>query len=421
MWLYSNQEESQAVKNSTPSIVIVGGGHAGAALCSELVNAELGANVHLVCREARLPYQRPPLSKTYLKSDQEDVQVHRGAAWFADAGITVHLGDSAIAIDRSGKVLTLASGKTLTYDWLVLATGTSARWIGALPERLENVAVLRTSDDAGRMRMLLPAVDKVTILGGGFIGLEIAATARMLGKEVVVLDAAERLLSRSVSEALSAHVLDAHRAAGIDVRLGVTVDGFEHDNKRLLSLSVNGASQPVELLVLGIGAVATTELAEGAGVLCNDGILVDAHLRSSDDSILAIGDVARFPLFGSGQLYRLESVQNANDQARIALATIQGRLTAYRSLPWFWSDQGAVRLQMAGLVPTTASTIYRRVGASSSSFSLLHYVDDRLVCAESVNAPADHLAARKLIEAGISPEPEQAVAGAVPLKQFLNR
>ncbi len=412
---------------SAPSdaIVIVGGGHAAAALCAGLAAAGLGARTLLVCAEAELPYQRPPLSKSFLKNVDETLQPHRGESWYAEQGITLHRGDAAVAIDRAAHTLQLRSGATLPYAWLVLATGARARSLPALPTTLANVAVLRSAADALRLRGQLAAAASVTVLGGGFIGLEIAATARALGKAVQVLEAAPRLLQRSVSAELAGHVLDTHRAAGIDLRLGVRVSDFEIDGERLAALSVDGRRTPVELLVMGIGAAPDTALAEAAGLACDaqaGGIVVDASLRSSDPAILAIGDCANFPEHGTARRLRLESVQNANDQARCAVATILGSPEPYRALPWFWSDQGSMRLQMAGLMPAPSSaevTHHRRPGATPAGFSLLHYRGERLVCVESVNAPLDHMAARKLLEAGRSPAPALACDPALPLKQHL--
>jgi 3-phenylpropionate/trans-cinnamate dioxygenase ferredoxin reductase subunit len=277
---------------------------------------------------------------------------------------------------------------------------------------------LRSAADAIRLRSQLGAAQRVTLVGGGFIGLEIAATAHALGKAVTVLEVAPRLLQRSVSPELAAHVLEAHRASGIDIRLGVGEVAFDIEAGRVTALRAGGRSEPVELLVLGIGAAPRTELAHAAGLMCDDGVVVDAGMRSSDPAILAIGDCARFPVHGSGRRLRLESVQNASDQAKTALATLLGRDEPYRALPWFWSDQGSLRLQMAGLMPE-GGTRYRRPGASPASFSLLHYAGEQLVCAESVNAPLDHLAARKLLEAGRSPPPDVACDPAVPLKNHV--
>jgi 3-phenylpropionate/trans-cinnamate dioxygenase ferredoxin reductase subunit len=306
----------------------------------------------------------------------------------------------------------------LAYAQLVLATGARARGLAPLPEGLANVAVLRNAADAQRLRTLLEAAQRVTVLGGGFIGLEIAATAQALGKPVCALEAAPRLLMRAVSPELSEHVLATHRAAGIDVRLGTTVSDFEAQGDRLAALAVDGRREPVDLLVLGIGALPETTLAGQAGLACDNGVVVDACMRTSDASILAVGDCTNYPEFGSARRLRLESVQNANDQARTALATLAGREEPYRALPWFWSDQGSLRLQMAGLVPPEAVR-HRRAGATPASFSVLHYVGERLVCVESVNAPPDHMAARKLLEAGRSPAPALACDAGVALKSHL--
>ena len=354
----------------------------------------------------------------FLKDPATGLQWHRPEKWFADAGITVHRADAVIAIDRSQRVVRLRSGEVVAYNRLVLATGARPRRLLHLPEGLSNVAELRTAADALRMRDLLHACRTLTVVGGGFIGLEIAATACALGKTVQVLESAPRLLMRAVSPELSAHVLSTHRNHGIDVRLGVAVGGFDVTGDRLRTLAVDGVPQDVELMVQGIGAVPEHDLATEAGLHCENGIVVDEYMRTSDPAILAIGDCTSFPEHGTRRHLRLESVQNANDQARTACATIVGQAQPYRAVPWFWSDQGDLRLQMAGLVPAEGVR-HRRAGSTPHSFSILHYVGERLVCVESVNAPQDHLAARKLLEARKTLRPELACDPAVPLKQRL--
>ena len=403
---------------ATGPIVIVGGGHAAAALCNGLAGAGQGARVHLVCEEPELPYQRPPLSKAFLKSPQEALQPHRAEPWYVEAGITLHRADPAVAIDRARRTVRLRSGTELAYAQLVLATGSRSRELPHLRGSLASLAALRSAADAVRLRALFEAAQRLTVLGGGFIGLEIAATARALGKEVTVLESAPRLLMRSVSPELAEHVLQTHRASGIDVRLGVTVGGFEIQAGRLAAVEVEGLREPVELLVLGIGAVPEQHLASEAGLVCDNGITVDACLRSSDPAILAIGDCCNFPEHGSDRRLRLESVQNANDHARTALATLLGRDEPYRALAWFWSEQGALRLQMAGLMPAHG-TRHRRAGTTPASFSILHYAGGRLACVESANAPLDHMAARKLLEAGRNVEPAVACDPAIALKAHL--
>lgn len=406
---------------STEQIVVVGGGHAAAALCAALAEAGQGGRVHLVSAENDLPYQRPPLSKSFLKKADEAIAPHKAAAWYAEQGIETHLGDPVEAIDREARVVLLRSGAALAYQHLVLATGTRARTLDALPPGLHNVHVLRNASDARSLRTrlseMVAAGRRLTVLGGGFIGLELAASARQLGLEVGVLEVAPRLLGRSVSTPLAEHVLAHHRGMGTDVQIGVRIDGFEIHEERLISMQVNGGQVAVDELVLGIGAVPETRLATACGLAVDNGVLVDACLRTSDPAVLAIGDCAAF-LTVDGARLRLESVQNANDQARTAAATLLGREEPYRALPWFWSEQGPMRLQMAGLLPAQPETV-RRAGANASSFTLFHLQDGLLRCAESVNAPMDHMMSRKLIEAGVPVERAALADPAILLKSLL--
>ncbi|MEJ8848647.1 NAD(P)/FAD-dependent oxidoreductase [Variovorax rhizosphaerae] len=407
------------------SIIIIGGGHAAAQLCAGLVEAGQGARVHLVCEEACEPYHRPPLSKTFLKSAEEATQPHKAADWYRDAGITLHLGDAAQSIDRAAKTVSLRSGAVLPYERLVLATGTRARQLSGLSTTaLDNVVSLRAADEAQRLRTRLLEAQDVTVLGGGFIGLEVASTAKGLGKTVRVIEVAPRLLGRAVSPDLSAHVLASHRAAGMDIVLGAKLGAFDLEGQHLASIEVDGVKQPVDLLLLGIGAVPETALAQAAGIECADGIVVDAHMQTSDPNVLAVGDCTRFPDRRAGRALRLESVQNANDQARTAVATLTGAPKPHDALPWFWSDQLNLRLQMAGLMPaegTPGLTTVRRPGpgANPNAFSLFHYVGGQLACVESVNAPVDHMMSRKLLEAGKNPDAAAVADVAVALKSLL--
>ena len=400
-------------------VLVIGGGHAAAQFCAGMVEAGQGARLHLVCEEPHLPYQRPPLSKSFLKNPQEAPQPIRGADWYAQSGIEVHLGARAEAVDRDARTVRLADGRALPYASLVLATGTRARSLPSLPSGLRNVGPLRTAGDAERLRANLAGASRVVVLGGGFIGLEIAATARAAGKAVTVLEAAGRLLGRSLSPEMAEHVRSSHQDAGIDIRLGVSVTGFEADGDRLVAVQCGAQRLEADLLVVGIGAVAETTLAQAAGLECRDGVVVDSFMRTSDPRILAIGDCARFPVPGGAGDRRLESVQNANDQARTAVATVLGNPSPYAALPWFWSEQGRLRLQMAGCMPAEAAR-HRRPGPREDAFSVLHYTPDGvLACVESVNLPQDHMAARRLLEAGRSPHPAMACDASVALKSWL--
>ena len=421
------------------SIVIVGGGHAAAQLCNGLVEAGLGAETTLICGEAMLPYQRPPLSKSFLKRAEEAAQLHRAEAWYAQAGVTVKLGRTATRIDRERQVVILDGGEEVAYDRLVLATGGRARLLADLPENITNVVTLRSAADALALRAHLNDFGSMTVIGGGFIGLEFAATGRSLGKTVTVVESAPRLLARAVSPEISAHVLQVHRDAGIDIHLDARITGYEiepatggaaseilqdpatprtAERLRLAAIQLDGRLHPVDLLLLGIGALPETGLAEAAGLDCENGIVVDEFMVTSDPSILAAGDCTSFPDIASGQRLRLESVQNANDQARTVVATLTGAPRPHDAVPWFWSEQGSLRLQMAGLPPAHA-TRHRRPSAKPDSFSILHYADGKLACVESINAPIDHMMSRKLLEARISPDPARACDPAVALKSLL--
>lgn len=385
-------------------IVIVGGGHAGAQLCVQLAAEGLGARVRLICAEPRLPYQRPPLSKQFLKSQTEPLQTHRDAGWFAGQSIQTHLDDPVEGINRELRCVTLASGAVLSYEHLVLATGTRARRLSWLPPALQNVAVLRDAADAwtlrDRLNRLLTYGKPLTVLGGGFIGLEVAATARLMGLQVRLVEAGPRLLSRSVSPRLAEFVLAQHQAAGIEVHLNSTVSSPKISDGYLAGWHLNGRLETIDELLVGIGGTPETGLAELAGLEVDDGILVDQRMRSSDPRILAIGDCARVSLLseaGRGHRLRLESVQNAVAQAKIAAAFLVGSAQPEESVPVFWSEQGRLRVQIAGLLPPEDYETVFHPGKNESSFSLFHYSSEGLSCVESANAPGDHLNAKKLL------------------------
>jgi 3-phenylpropionate/trans-cinnamate dioxygenase ferredoxin reductase component len=409
------------------SIVIVGGGHSGAQLCASLAELGHAAHIHLVCEEPVLPYQRPPLSKAFFKKSDEPVQSIRAQSWYEQHGIQVHLGNPVRSIDTQHQLITLASGESLPYAKLVLATGTRARQLPSLPSNLDNVFTLRTAQDANHLRQALNQVGRVTFVGGGFIGLELAATLQSLGKQVTVIESQARLLSRAVSEQLSGHVLQIHQQAGLDIRLNSQIKGFAFESHRVTHIELADETLEVECVLLGIGAEPEDHLARQMGLRCEQGILVDSQMRTSHPDIWAIGDCTRFPWTAEMPTLRLESVQNANDQARIAAQSILGQEVHYRPVPWFWSEQGSMRLQMVGLMPAHAHSVRRTLppgpqatGGENQGFSWFHYADSRLQCVETVNAPMEHMMARKLLEQGLSPAPEQVADSSVALKNLLS-
>lgn len=406
------------------SIVIVGGGHAASQLCASLVEGGFNGRLTLVSEEAHPPYHRPPLSKNFLKSPQAVAQELRPAGFYDKPGVELLLATRVTGIDRANRRLEVESSdgahSTLAYDHLVLATGARARKLPGLPEASAGIHLLRSLADALRLREALVAARRLAVVGGGFIGLEIAATSRMLGKEVMVIEAAGRLLSRGVSPELSAHLLEVHRAQGIDVRVGQAPERFEFEGESLRGVVVDGSVCPADALVIGIGAAPDTRLAEAAGLACHagcGGIVVDEFLATEDPHVSAIGDCTAFPSATLGRHIRLESVQNANDQARTLAARLLGKPAPYAAVPTFWSDQGEARLQMAGLWQPHHGTV-RRPGTKAGSFSLLHYEGEVLRAVESVNAPMDHLAAKRWLQSAHSPAKEAAADTTVALKDL---
>src|SRR5690606_9141606 len=293
-------------------ILIIGAGHASAQLCASLREQGHDGPITLVGEEPHLPYHRPPLSKTFVKDPAAELTPIRAAAWYAGQGVDTRLGERVVGIDREARAIELAGGERIDYDVLVIATGARARRLPGL-DGMGNVLLLRDAADAGALRDALAGVERVTVIGGGFIGLEFAATAKALGRSVRVIEMAPRLLARAVSTTLSDYILGLHRGAGLDIALGARIEEIRSNEGLVTELVVDGRAEPVELLVIGIGAEPNIELALEAGLACDNGIVVDERMRTEDSAILAIGDCTSFPRDGARM--RLESVQNANDQA----------------------------------------------------------------------------------------------------------
>lgn len=423
-----------------PVLVIVGAGLGASQLCASLAEGRAKGlpegtpdwHVIVVGEEPHLPYHRPPLSKALLKDPAATVQVLRGEAFYQQAGVELRLGWRATGIDRARRTLALSQvhgerSDTLAYDHLVIATGARARQLPGLPAGLRGVHVLRDADHALDLRAALAGTRRLVVVGGGFIGLEAAATAQALGCEVTVLEAAPRLLPRAVSPVLSARLLALHREAGLDIRLNATLQQVLADAGHFCGVEWVGDDTSNRLdadtLLVGIGAVPNTLLAQAAGLPCDNGITVDDHLLTTDPAISALGDCCNFP--AGGERRRLESVQNAQDQAKVVAARLLGQPAPYVAVPWFWSDQGAARLQMTGLWHAGLDSLERPGKASADTTaarpsdvaptSWLHFDGERLVAIESLNAPADQLAARRLMQTGRSPSRAAAADPAQPL------
>jgi 3-phenylpropionate/trans-cinnamate dioxygenase ferredoxin reductase subunit len=387
-------------------IVIVGGGHGGSQMAASLRSDGYDGALTLVTAEKDIPYQRPPLSKAFLKDPKHDLLPLRPESFYIKNNVDLRLGAEAESIDRRHGVVRLKDGASIAFDRVVLATGSRPR-VPQIPGiDLDGVLTLRHADDARRLRERMAAARDVVVVGGGFIGLEIAGTARLLGKTVTVLEAADRLMGRVVAPEISRHFLALHRGWGSDIRLATPVGSVVGEGGRVVAVTTSsGARIPADICVIGIGVVPNVELGAGAGVTIENGIAVNDFMETNVPEVAAIGDVVSFEHWELNRRIRLESVQNAVDQGKIAAATLLGRREAYRAVPWFWSDQGDVKLQMVGLSGDATRSVTRGA-AEGGSFSVFHYAGDRLVAIDSVNRPSDHVLGRRMIGAGISPSPE---------------
>ncbi|WP_211358938.1 NAD(P)/FAD-dependent oxidoreductase [Nesterenkonia populi] len=404
-------------------VVIIGGGLASVELADALRQQGYPGRLTLVCAETHAPYQRPPLSKDLKLTDAVlEVLPLRGPGFFEANDVDARFGVTAEHIDRAARRVRLSDGSDLDYTHMVLATGARNRSLPVVGAELIGVQALRTFDDAAVLQTALSHAENVVIVGAGFIGLEVAACANGLGKNVTVLEFAERPMGRALSPLSSGHIAETHRTAGIDLRLGEGIERIEGEAGSVaVALGSSGTRYPADTVLIGVGVAPNTELAEAAGLAVDNGILVDARLRTEDPRIWAIGDCANYPNAHSRSMTRLESVQNATDQARY-LATALTAASAedpgdYCSLPWFWSNQGPVRIQIAGLIIPGDETVLHGDPASGK-FSVLAFRDGVLAAVESINSPRDHRAARALLSAPVPPTREQLADPELDLRAF---
>lgn len=400
-------------------IIIIGASHAGAHIAEALRRENWSGGILLIGDEPELPYNRPPLSKDFLagKMDEDRLPI-RDASFFAERGIETQLGRRAVAIDRTAHIVTTDDGARHDYSGLALATGARPRYLGLPGEKLGGVFVLRTVADVRAIRAHLDRTERVVVIGGGFIGLECAASLRGLGKDVTVFEARERLMPRVVPPLISDFYMRLHDDHGVRILCDAGVREIAGDGDRVTGVvRSDGTLYPADMVVVGIGVVPNIELARDCGLVCENGILVDERARTSDPAIVAAGDCANHPNRYFGGRARLESVQNATDQARTAAATLVGRDLPYDAVPWFWSDQFGIKLQMVGTSQGHDRHALRGEVAARR-FSAFYFKEGRLTGADSLNSPADHMAARKLIAVAAAVTPEQVADPAVDLRKL---
>lgn len=405
--------------SSNNSIVIVGAGQAAGWAAHTLRSEGYAGRITLLGEESHQPYERPPLSKAVLlgEADPQSTQLLKPEAFEALA-LDWRPDTRVSRIDREAKRVELAQGGSIAYDKLILCTGGRARMLSVPGAHLPNVYSLRTLDDAQVLGAALQPGRQIVVVGGGWIGLEVAASARKRGAQVTVIEAQRRLCERTVSEDVSTYLLGLHWAHGAEVLLQAQVRAFhQQDDGRLAVELADGRSVPADAIVVGVGLLANDELAREAGLACDNGVLVDAGCRTSDADIYAAGDVAVTPNPWAGRAMRLESWQNAQEQGMAAARAALGQQVDYRILPWFWSDQYEANLQIYGM-PKPTHSIVRRGDPASGSF-ILFYLDGHVVqAAVGVNAARDLRFARRLIEQGKSVDPESLSDLSLPMQKI---
>lgn len=400
--------------------VIIGAGQAGFQVAASLRAEGYQEPVTLIGEEPHIPYQRPPLSKGFLlgKENHESVEL-RPLAFYRDHAIDLLTYETAISIDRAAGRVRLASGRAVSYDKLVLATGARNRLLPVSGATLDGVLYLRSLGEAAALKQRLDHAHQIIVVGGGFIGLEVAAVASTLGKQVTVLEALPRLMSRVVAPVISDFYLRLHSSRGVQVVCNAAVCEIvgSHGKAQSVKLS-DGATHPADLVIVGIGVVPNSEIARAGGLKVANGIAVDEQVRTSDENIYAVGDCAEHPNRFATARIRLESVQNAADQGQCAAERILGRAGCYSAVPWFWTDQFDIKLQMVG-ISTDHDRAVTRGSAESRKLSVFYFKENRLIAIDSINRPLDHIIGRKLLAAGTSLTSEQAADESVDLKRFV--
>jgi 3-phenylpropionate/trans-cinnamate dioxygenase ferredoxin reductase subunit len=404
-------------------VLIVGAGHAGGSAAAFLRQYGFEGEIILAGTEPAAPYQRPPLSKAWLKGEAgEEELLLRPESFYVEQNIDLRRGVTATAIDRAARTVTFADGAAETYDQLVLALGAEARRLEGPGWGDPRVLVLRDMADAEALKAALRPDRKLVVIGAGYVGLEAAASARALGAQAVVLEREGRALSRVASDVVGNFLAAYHYRRGVEVLPFTAVRGVHvHPATGDAVVGTDGAALfPFDVCLVGVGARPVTELAEAAGLVCRDGVVVDGDARTSDPAVFAIGDMTRRPvqILGLDEV-RLESVPSALEQARQAAAAIAGRPAPPAEVPWFWSDQYDLKIQIAGLPTDADARVVRgevdpkKIGGG---FAVFHLKGDRLVCVEAVNAPAEFMGGRMLIQKGQAVDVAKLADPAVPMK-----
>lgn len=410
---------SLTAEQAPERVVIVGAGQAGLSIATELRKLGHEGSITMIGSDPTPPYQRPPLSKAYLSGElsQEKLMLLPGQR-YRDANIDCLSGVEVVEVDRRYRQARLSDDRLVSYDYLAFTTGGTNRPLMLAGANSPNVLSLRNIRDADLIRGYWKVGTRLVIIGGGFIGLEVAAVAVKQGLHVTILEAQPHVLSRVTIPQVSSFYEQVHRAAGVAVRTNVRIDRFEGSPMVAQVVLADGTYIDADLVLVGIGLIPNTSLAEAAGIECRDGILVDEFARTTDPNIVAAGDCTNHPSFYAQRRLRLESVQNAVDQGRTAAATIVGQPRPYNVVPWFWSDQYGLKLQVAGLSIGHDQFVIRG-SPDKQSFSVFYFQSGRLIAADSINRMQDHLMARRLIAQRVCPDPLKISDESIHLNDLL--
>ena len=400
------------------TIVIVGAGQAGSQLAVSLRTEGFAGKIILIGAETQPPYQRPPLSKHFLAGDVGLERVYvKPAEFYQESAIELRLGQQVTALDRVAKTISLADGSELNYDKLALATGSKVRRLDLPGSDLANICYLRTLDDMYAIQEKMQTGAKLVSVGGGYIGLEVASVAIKKGMQVTVLEAADQLMARVVGPEVAAFYQQTHTAAGVDIRTSMGVTGFAGDGQVESVRCVNGSEFTADMVVVGVGIMPETTVAEAAGLEVANGIVVDETTLTSDPNIVALGDCCNHPSTRYERRVRLESVPNALGQARVAAATLTGKPKSYAEVPWFWSDQYDLKLQMAGFRDGHDQVIVRG-DTTAAPFMVCYLQKDELLAVESVNNPREFMVCRQLIPKRAKIDTEKLADASINMKEI---
>ena len=404
----------------TETVIIAGAGHAAGQVVATLKQKKFAGRIVLIGEEPYLPYQRPPLSKKFLAGDLPAERLYfKPASFYEDDAIEVLLDTAVSAIDTAGHAVTTADGRTLAYDKLVIATGSRVRKLPVPGADLAGIHYLRTIADVDALREECSEGCRLVVIGAGYIGLEVAAVCRKLGLDVTVVEMADRVMSRVVSEPVSHFFEREHRGQGVNLRLSTGLREFAGDDGRVTGVVLdNDETLPADFVLVGVGIEPVTELAARAGLAVDNGIVVDDRCMTADPDIYAVGDCTSHPNAIYGRRLRLESVHNALEQAKTAASNIVGEETHYAQVPWFWSDQYDLKLQIAGL-SQGYDDIVLRGDPDSRSFACCYLQDDMLIAVDAINAPRDFMQAKAVIAAQVKPDPKRLADTDTPLKDLV--